>query len=176
MFSFSKLDLVDSHLGPEMKSTGEVMGSDDTVEKALYKVFEAASLHVPEYGKILITVADDAKPEALTLARRFDRIGFQLVGTKGTARFFDEGGLRIDVAEKIGSGEAGSTESVLDLISRNGCDAVINVMGNGQGTIIDGKQIRREAIARGIPLFTSLDTAAAICRVMESRVFSTESI
>ena len=176
VFSFSKLDLVDSHLGPEMKSTGEVMGSDDTVEKALYKVFEAASLHVPEYGKILITVADDAKPEALTLARRFDRIGFQLVGTKGTARFFDEGGLRIDVAEKIGSGEAGSSESVLDLISRNGCDAVINVMGNGQGTIIDGKQIRREAIARGIPLFTSLDTAAAICRVMESRVFSTESI
>jgi len=176
VFSFSKLDLVDSHLGPEMKSTGEVMGSDDTVEKALYKVFEAASLHVPEYGKILITVADDAKPEALTLARRFDRIGFQLVGTKGTARFFDEGGLRIDVAEKIGSGEAGSTESVLDLISRNGCDAVINVMGNGQGTIIDGKQIRREAIARGIPLFTSLDTAAAICRVMESRAFSTESI
>lgn len=176
VFSFSKLDLVDSHLGPEMKSTGEVMGSDDTVEKALYKVFEAASLHVPEYGKILITVADDAKPEALTLARRFDRIGFQLVGTKGTARFFDEGGLRIDVAEKIGSGEAGSTESVLDLISRNGCDAVINVMGNGQGTVIDGKQIRREAIARGIPLFTSLDTAAAICRVMESRAFSTESI
>ncbi|KFC17280.1 carbamoyl-phosphate synthase large subunit [Cutibacterium acnes] len=176
VFSFSKLDLVDSHLGPEMKSTGEVMGSDDTVEKALYKVFEAANLHVPEYGKILITVADDAKPEALQLARRFDRIGFQLVGTMGTARFFDEGGLRIDVAEKIGSGEAGSTESVLDLISRNGCDAVINVMGNGQDTIIDGKQIRREAIARGIPLFTSLDTAAVICRVMESRVFSTESI
>jgi carbamoyl-phosphate synthase large chain len=176
VFSFSKLDLVDSHLGPEMKSTGEVMGSDDTVEKALYKVFEAANLHVPEYGKILITVTDDAKPEALQLARRFDRIGFQLVGTMGTARFFDEGGLRIDVAEKIGSGEAGSTESVLDLISRNGCDAVINVMGNGQDTIIDGKQIRREAIARGIPLFTSLDTAAAICRVMESRVFSTESI
>jgi hypothetical protein len=58
------------------------------------------------------------------------------VGTMGTARFFDEGGLRIDVAEKIGSGEAGSTESVLDLISRNGCDAVINVMGNGQDTII----------------------------------------
>ena len=176
VFSFSKLDLVDSHLGPEMKSTGEVMGSDDTVEKALYKAFEAASLHVPEYGKILITVADDAKPEALQLGRRFDRIGFQLVGTMGTARFFDEGGLRIDVAEKIGSGEAGSTESILDLISRNGCDAVINVMGNGQDTIIDGKQIRREAIARGIPLFTSLDTAAAICRVMESRVFSTESI
>ncbi|MSS45651.1 carbamoyl-phosphate synthase large subunit [Cutibacterium sp. WCA-380-WT-3A] len=176
VFSFSKLDLVDSHLGPEMKSTGEVMGSDDTVEKALYKAFEAASLHVPEYGKILITVADDAKSEALQLARRFDRIGFQLVGTAGTARFFDEGGLRIDVAEKIGSGKAGSTESVLDLISRNGCDAVINVMGNGQDTLIDGKQIRREAIARGIPLFTSLDTAAAICRVMESRVFSTESI
>lgn len=176
VFSFSKLDLVDSHLGPEMKSTGEVMGSDDTIEKALYKVFEASGLHVPEYGTILFTVADDAKPEALELARRFDRIGFQLVGTKGTARFFDEGGLRIDVAEKIGSGEAGSTESVLDLISRNGCDAVINVMSNGQDTIIDGKQIRREAIARGIPLFTSLDTAAAICRVMESRVFSTETI
>lgn len=176
VFSFSKLDLVDSHLGPEMKSTGEVMGSDDTIEKALYKVFEASGLHVPEYGTILFTVADDAKPEALELARRFDRIGFQLVGTKGTAWFFDEGGLRIDVAEKIGSGEAGSTESVLDLISRNGCDAVINVMSNGQDTIIDGKQIRREAIARGIPLFTSLDTAAAICRVMESRVFSTETI
>ncbi|MDN6556274.1 MAG: ATP-grasp domain-containing protein, partial [Acidipropionibacterium acidipropionici] len=176
VFSFSKLDLVDSHLGPEMKSTGEVMGSDDTVEKALYKVFEGAGLHVPEFGKVLITVADNAKPEALELARRFDRIGFQLVGTKGTAAYFREAGLNIDVAHKIGSTEAGSTESVLDLIARAGCDAVINVMSNGQDTIIDGKQIRRAAIARGIPLFTSLDTASAICRVMESRAFSTEVI
>lgn len=165
-----------------MKSTGEVMGSDDTLEKALYKAFEAAGLHVPEYGKILLTVADDAKAEALDLARRFDRIGFQLVATTGTARYFREAGLKIDVAHKIGStthdgaGQDGSTESVLDLINRSGCDAVINVTGKGQDTIIDGKQIRRAAIGRGIPLFTSLDTAGAICRVMESRVFSTEVI
>ena len=176
VFSFSKLALVDSHLGPEMKSTGEVMGSDDTVAKALYKAFEAAGLHVPDYGKVLFTVADDAKAEALTLARRFDRIGFQLVGTKGTAQYFRDAGLNIDVAHKIGSTEDGSTESVLDLIGRNGCDAVINVMTNGQETIIDGKQIRRAAIGRGIPLFTSLDTASAICQVMESRAFSTEVI
>lgn len=176
VFSFSKLDLVDSHLGPEMKSTGEVMGSDATVEKALYKAFEAAGLHVPEYGRILVTVADRAKPEALELARRLDRIGFRLVGTKGTAEFFRAGGLEIDVAHKIGSAQAGSTASVLDLISHDGCDAVINVMGHGQDTIVDGKQIRRAAIGRGIPLFTSLDTAWAICRVMESRVFSAEAL
>ena len=176
VFSFSKLDLVDSHLGPEMKSTGEVMGSDSTLEKALYKAFEAAGLHVPEYGRILFTVADGAKEEALEIARRFDRIGFQLIGTSGTAQYFRDNGLNVTTALKIGATQDESSQSVLDLINSSGCDAVINVMSKGQSTIIDGKQIRRAAISRAIPLFTSLDTARAICRVMESRVFSTEVI
>ena len=176
VFSFSKLDLVDSHLGPEMKSTGEVMGSDSTLEKALYKAFEAAGLHVPEYGRILFTVADGAKGEALEIARRFDRIGFQLIGTSGTAQYFRDNGLSVTTALKIGATQDESSQSVLDLINSSGCDAVINVMSRGQSTIIDGKQIRRAAISRAIPLFTSLDTARAICRVMESRVFSTEVI
>ena len=176
VFSFSKLDLVDSHLGPEMKSTGEVMGSDSTLEKALYKAFEAAGLHVPEYGRILFTVADGAKGEALEIARRFDRIGFQLIGTSGTAQYFRDNGLNVTTALKIGATQDESSQSVLDLINSSGCDAVINVMSRGQSTIIDGKQIRRAAISRAIPLFTSLDTARAICRVMESRVFSTEVI
>ena len=176
VFSFSKLDLVDSHLGPEMKSTGEVMGSDSTLEKALYKAFEAAGLHVPEYGRILFTVADGAKGEALEIARRFDRIGFQLIGTSGTAQYFRDNGLNVTTALKIGATQDESSQSVLDLINSSGCDAVINVMSKGQSTIIDGKQIRRAAISRAIPLFTSLDTARAICRVMESRVFSTEVI
>ncbi|HEK9660195.1 TPA: carbamoyl-phosphate synthase large subunit, partial [Streptococcus equi subsp. equi] len=88
VFSFAKLAKVDSLLGPEMKSTGEVMGSDLTLEKALYKAFEASYLHMPEYGTIVFTIADDHKSEALILARRFSAIGYQIMATEGTAAFF----------------------------------------------------------------------------------------
>lgn len=90
VFSFTKLQKVDTYLGPEMKSTGEVMGSDRQLDKALYKAFEASGLHLPEYGAVLFTIADETKEEALELAKRFTEIGYSLIGTKHTAAYFEK--------------------------------------------------------------------------------------
>ncbi|WP_032799733.1 carbamoyl-phosphate synthase large subunit, partial [Streptococcus sobrinus] len=102
VFSFTKLAKVDSLLGPEMKSTGEVMGSDRTLEKALYKAFEASYLHLPTFGNIIFTIADDTKEEALGLAKRFDAIGYGIYATAGTARYFKNQGLDSVVVNKLG--------------------------------------------------------------------------
>lgn len=174
VFSFTKLQKVDTYLGPEMKSTGEVMGSDRSLEKALYKAFEAAGLHLPDYGAVLFTVADEHKEEALDLAQRFTDVGYSLIATAGTAKYLAENGLNAKVIAKISE----STEdNVVEMIRRGEAQVVINTMDkNRQNTSEDGFIIRREAVEHGVPLFTSLDTANAILRVMESRAFSIHEI
>lgn len=175
VFSFTKLLKVDTYLGPEMKSTGEVMGSDRNLEKALYKAFEAAGLHIPEFGSVLITVSDDAKEEVLSLARRFADVGFSLTATNGTASFLEDHGLTVKRICKIS--EACEGENVVDLIRGGKTQLVINTMDKDrQGTSEDGFIIRREAVEHGVPLFTSLDTAEAILKVMESRAFAINAI
>lgn len=178
VFSFTKLAKVDSLLGPEMKSTGEAMGSDVTLEKALYKSFEAAKLHMADYGSVLFTVADEDKEETLALAKDFAEIGYSLVATQGTAAFFKENGLYVREVEKLAGGEDEEGTLVEDI--RHGrVQAVVNTMGNTRAsltTATDGFRIRQEAISRGIPLFTSLDTVAAILKVMQSRSFTTKNI
>lgn len=178
VFSFTKLAKVDSLLGPEMKSTGEAMGSDVTLEKALYKSFEAAKLHMADYGSVLFTVADEDKEETLSLAKDFAEIGYSLVATQGTAAFFKENGLYVREVEKLAGGEDEEGTLVEDI--RHGrVQAVVNTMGNTRAsltTATDGFRIRQEAISRGIPLFTSLDTVAAILKVMQSRSFTTKNI
>ena len=178
VFSFTKLAKVDSLLGPEMKSTGEAMGSDMTLEKALYKSFEAAKLHMADYGSVLFTVADEDKEETLALAKDFAEIGYSLVATQGTAAFFKENGLYVREVEKLAGGEDEEGTLVEDI--RHGrVQAVVNTMGNTRAsltTATDGFRIRQEAISRGIPLFTSLDTVAAILKVMQSRSFTTKNI
>lgn len=174
VFSFTKLQKVDTYLGPEMKSTGEVMGSDKNLEKALYKAFEAAGLHIPEFGKVLFTVADESKAEAAVLAARFFEIGFSILATKGTADYFEGYGLPVTWVAKISETE---DETVVDLIRKGVTQVVINTMDkNRQKATEDGFIIRREAVEHGVPLFTSLDTADAILQVMESRGFSTKAI
>lgn len=174
VFSFTKLAKVDTYLGPEMKSTGEVMGTDYTLEKALYKAFEASGLHLPSYGAVLFTVADETKEEALALAKRFNTIGYSLIATGGTAEFFKANGLSVKRIAKI-SEEA--DVDVVDLIRSGEAQVVINTMDkNHSNASEDGFKIRRESVEHGVPLFTSLDTASAILRVMESRAFSTEAI
>ncbi|MGL5687873.1 MAG: carbamoyl-phosphate synthase large subunit, partial [Weissella cibaria] len=101
IFSFTKLPEVDSLLGPEMKSTGEVMGSDTTFEKALYKAFEASNIKVPTFGNVLLTVADEDKEEALVLAKRFADLGFQLVATAGTGAYLRDNQLAVEILDKI---------------------------------------------------------------------------
>ncbi len=161
-----------------MKSTGEVMGSDVTLEKALYKSFEAAKLHLADYGSILFTIAQEDKEEALLLAKGFAEIGYSLIATQGTAKFFKANKLHVREVEKL-LGSEDEEGTLVEDIRQGRVQAVINTMGNTRASLTaetDGFRIRQEAISRGIPLFTSLDTAAAILKVMESRSFTTKMI
>ena len=172
VFSFTKLAKVDSLLGPEMKSTGEVMGSDTTLEKALYKAFEASYLHLPTFGNVVFTIADDAKEEALDLARRFQNIGYGILATEGTAEFFASHGLQAQVVGKIGDDE----HDIPSYVRKGKIQAIINTVGTKRTADEDGEQIRRSAIEHGVSLFTALDTADAMLKVLESRSFVTEAI
>ena len=174
VFSFTKLLKVDTYLGPEMKSTGEVMGSDKNLEKALYKAFEASGLHIPSFGTVLFTIADDSKEEALSLAKRFVEIGFSILATSGTAKYFEQNGIKCKTVAKI---HQSSEKHVIDYIRDGSLQMVINTMDkNRQNNAEDGFHIRRESVEHGVPLFTSLDTADAILKVMESQAFTTQAI
>lgn len=173
VFSFSKLAKVDSLLGPEMKSTGEVMGSDVTLEKALYKAFEASYFHLPEYGNIVFTIADDSKEEALGLAQRFVAIGYSIFATQGTAEYLSKHGIDAHLVNKIGENQ---DQDIPALVRAGKVQAIINTVGPKRTTDKDGKIIRSSAIEQGVPLFTALDTADAMLKVLESRGFRTEAI
>ena len=173
VFSFTKLAKVDSLLGPEMKSTGEVMGSDRTLEKALYKAFEASYLHLPNFGNVVFTIADDSKEEALQLAQRFANIGYGIWATKGTASYFENHGLHVRLVEKIGSDD---NKDIPAYIRKGKVHAIINTVGTKRTADKHGQIIRSSAIEHGVPLFTALDTADAMLKVLESRSFTTEAI
>ena len=168
IFSFTKLPDVDSLLGPEMKSTGEVMGSDSTFEKALYKAFVASNVKVPTFGNVLFTVADEDKGEALALARRFDDLGFQLVATAGTGAFFAQNGLRVDVLDKISETDNNAVTAMRD----GKLQIVVNTTRQDGTTMSDGRLIRNAAIENAVPLFTAFDTVAALLSVLESQSFA----
>ncbi|MFB7302198.1 carbamoyl-phosphate synthase large subunit [Heyndrickxia sporothermodurans] len=172
VFSFAKLRRVDITLGPEMKSTGEVMGKDMTLEKALYKGLVASGMKIQNYGTVLFTVADKDKEEATQLAKRFDAIGFTLMATSGTAGSLQATGLKVDVVDKIGSDGV----TLLDVIKNGKVQIVINTLTKGKQPERDGFRIRREAVENNIPCLTSLDTAEAILRVLESMTFSSEAM
>ena len=173
VFSFTKLAKVDSLLGPEMKSTGEVMGTDATLEKALYKAFEASYLHLPNFGNVVFTIADENKEEALTLAKRFAAIGYSILATQGTAKFFEENGVLTQLVEKIGTDDHNDIPA---FIRKGKVQAIINTVGTKRTADEHGQAIRQSAIEHGVPLFTALDTANAMLKVLESRSFMTEAI
>ncbi|OIK15215.1 carbamoyl-phosphate synthase large subunit [Bacillus sp. MUM 13] len=172
VFSFAKLRRVDITLGPEMKSTGEVMGKDHTLEKALYKGLVASGIRIKEHGSVLLTVADKDKQEALKLARRFHNIGYKLLATSGTAALLTEASIPVLTVGKIGEGE----RSLLDVIRSGEAQLIVNTLTKGKQPERDGFRIRRESVENGIPCLTSLDTAAAILRVIESMNFSAEAM
>lgn len=170
VFSFAKLRRVDINLGPEMKSTGEVMGKDRTMEKALYKGLVASGIQIKTHGTVLITVADKDKAEAAELAKRFASIGYQIMATSGTAQFLNHAGIKVQTVNKIGS----EGPNLLDMIRQGNAQLVINTMTRGKQPRRDGFRIRRESVENGIPCLTSLDTARAILGVLESMVLSSE--
>ena len=172
VFSFAKLRSVDITLGPEMKSTGEVMGKDLTLEKALYKGLIASGMKIQKFGTVLLTVADKDKGEALKLAKRFAGNGYRLMATEGTAMTIEEAGLPVTVVGKIGY----EGKTLLDVIHKGETQFIINTLTKGKQPERDGFRIRREAVENGIPCLTSLDTADAILKVIESMNFSTEAM
>ncbi|WP_423801653.1 carbamoyl-phosphate synthase large subunit [Neobacillus sp. SAB-20_R2A] len=172
VFSFAKLKDVDITLGPEMKSTGEVMGKDITLEKALYKGLVASGMNIQPFGTVLFTVADKDKQEALKLAKRFASIGYRLVATSGTAAIIKSAGLPVEVVGKIGA----EGRTLLDIIQNGEAQLIVNTLTKGKQPERDGFRIRRDAVENGVPCLTSLDTADAILKVVESMNFSAEAM
>jgi carbamoyl-phosphate synthase large subunit len=172
VFSHAKLRDVDTALGPEMKSTGEVMGQDVTVEKALWKGLIAAGIQVPLCGAALITVADEDKPQALALCRELSSLGFRLYATAGTERFLRDKGLAVTAVGKLKD----SARDILDLIERRALHLIINTPNRRSHTRRDGRAIRRVAVENGVPCLTSLHTAAALLRVIAAHSFCIEQV
>src|SRR5690625_1533571 len=172
VFSFEKLRSVDTTLGPEMKSTGEAIGYNHTLEKALYKGLIASGISIPFEGSVLLTVADKDKPEMLTIAQRFHELGFRLYATEGTATYIEERGLPVNNVGKIGAEQL----NVLALITKGKVQFVINTLTSGKQIRSDGFRIRREAVEHGIISLTNLDTAHAILNVIDSTTFNAVAI
>ncbi|MDQ7096124.1 carbamoyl-phosphate synthase large subunit [Desulfosporosinus sp. PR] len=164
VFSFSKLQKVEPSLGPEMKSTGEVMGMDRTYEKALYKALLGAGLSFTTYGSVLVTLADRDKAEGVDLVRRFVELGFRILATAGTAGYLIKEGIRVEPIAKLHDG----SNEIIDGIRKQKIQYVVNSTTHGRLQESDGFAIRRAAVEYGIPCFTSLDTAAALLHVLES--------
>jgi len=158
VFSMSKLLGVDTYLGPEMKSTGEVMGIDYTFDAALAKALLAAGLMLLPQGAILLSIADRDKPEALSIIRKLSSIGYRLYATEGTAAMIEAAGLPVKIiTKKLSEGHP----NVVDVINQGTVNGVVNTITGGRISLQDGFQIRRAAAEKRIPCFTSLDTARA---------------
>jgi carbamoyl-phosphate synthase large subunit len=163
VFSMSKLAGVDTYLGPEMKSTGEVMGIDYTFEAALAKALLAAALMLPPDGSVLISIADRDKAEALPLIRRFAEVGYRLFATEGTAAMIEAANMPVKmISKKLSEGHP----NVVDVINNGTVNGVINTITGGRIPLRDGFHIRRAAAEKRIPCFTSLDTARAVLEAL----------
>lgn len=167
VFSFAKLSDVDTYLGPEMKSTGEVMGVDIDYPKALYKAFISSGIDIPTEGGILATVADKDKDEAVPIIKRFKELGFDIYATEGTAAALEKAGVEVIKVKKIREG----SPNLLDLIREEKINFVINTLTKGKMPERDGFRIRRAAVENSIPCLTSLDTAKAILKVLDTITF-----
>ena len=175
VFSFAKLRSVDTVLGPEMKSTGEALGGDVTLEKALYKALLASGVKIPTHGNLLLTIADEDKEEGLLIAKRFSAIGYGILATKGTADYLQAHGLYVKTVQKIDAHEE-AMENVLDVIRKGHVNYVINTMSQKKEVTMDGFLIRRVAAENSVSCFTSFDTANAMLKVLESMNFTTISM
>ncbi|OYT75438.1 MAG: carbamoyl phosphate synthase large subunit [Armatimonadetes bacterium JP3_11] len=172
VFSSLKLKQVEVALGPEMRSTGEVMGIDRTYAAALYKAMVAAGIRIPRQGSILLTLADKDKAEGVALAHAFHKKGFQLCATQGTARALQEAGLPVQVVPKIGQGKP----DLLDHITGKRVQLLVNTPSPDRRAEQQGLLIRRAAVETGIPCLTALDTAWALLQALEAGEFEVAPI
>ena len=152
-----------------MKSTGEALGSDVSLEKALYKALVASGVSISTHGNVLMTIAGSDKQEALEIAKRLANIGYGIYATDGTAEVFEKNGLHVHLANKIDQGEK---DNVIDIIREGRVNFVINTMSSKEKTHLDGFLIRRVSAENNISCMTSLDTASALVSILESLSFS----
>lgn len=172
-FSFSKLRGLDAYLSPEMKSTGEAIGYDDKLTRALYKALKASGMSVMNYGTVLVTVADKDKEEALPLIRRFYNMGFNIQATEGTAKFLKSNGIRTHALKKISDG----SKEIPEAIRQGYVTYVINTRDmNSSGVLSDGHEIRRCAVENNVTMFTSLDTVKVLLDVLEETTLGISTI
>ena len=172
-FSFMKLRGMDAYLSPEMKSTGEAIGYDDSLTRALYKALQASGMNVVNYGTVMVTIADKDKPEALPLIRRFYNMGFNIQATEGTANFLKKNGIRTHAVGKISEG----SDEILHSIRQGYVNYVINTRDlNAPGGVTDGQEIRQCAVENNVTIFTSLDTVKVLLDVLEETTLCISTI
>ncbi len=163
-FSFSKIHGLDAYLSPEMKSTGEAIGYDDSLNRALYKSLKAANMRVVNYGSILVTISDQDKQKALPLIKRFYNLGFNIEATSGTAKYLKKNGVKTRIKKKISEG----SEEILDSIRKGHVTYVVNTLSTTESnSSLDGYKIRRCAVENNVTTFTSLDTVKVLLDVLE---------
>jgi carbamoyl-phosphate synthase large subunit len=165
VFSFPKLTGVDINLGPEMKSTGEIMGIDTNYDRALYKAMVASGVDVPIQGALIATIADHDKQEALEILRGFRDLGYTIHATAGTARFLNDNGIAAQPVLKIREG----SPNLVDLIQDGRVNLMINTLSTDKRTELEAAQIRRASVEVGVNCLTSLDTARALLRALDAR-------
>ena len=173
-FSFSKLSGLDAYLSPEMKSTGEAIGYDNKLTRALYKALQSSGMNVANYGTIFVTIANRDKEEALPLIRRFYNLGFNIEATEGTAKFLKEHGIRTRTKKKIKDG----SEEILDSIRKGYVNYIINTrdVDGSMKTQSDGFLIRRCAVENNVTVFTALDTVRVLLDVLEEITITVSTI
>ena len=172
VFSFNKIHGLDAYLSPEMKSTGEAIGYDDKLNRALYKALQASGMHLQNYGTVFATIADKDKEEALPLIRRFYNLGFNIEATQGTAEFLKTNGIRTHILKKIGEG----SEEIYDSIRQGHIAYVINTSDAASGSQTDGYEIRKSATENNVTMFTSLDTVRVLLDVLEETTLCISTI
>ena len=173
VFSFNKLRGLDAYLSPEMKSTGEAIGYDDQLNRALFKALQASGMKLRNYGTVFVTVADSDKEEALPLVRRFYNLGFNIMATKGTAKFLIDNGIRTHILKKISEG----SDDIKDAIRSGFVNYVINTSEvSALNEMNDGYTIRRYAIESNVTMFTSLDTVKVLLDVLDETTIRISTI
>ena len=164
VFSFNKIRGLDAYLSPEMKSTGEAIGYDDKLNRALYKALQASGMHLQNYGTVFATISDKDKEEALPLIRRFYDLGFNIEATEGTAKFLKENGIRTHILQKISDG----SDEIQESLRQGHIAYVINTSDIGQsGPESDGYLLRKYATESNVTMFTSLDTVKVLLDVLD---------
>ena len=172
-FSFAKIRGMDSYLSPEMKSTGEAIGYDDKLTRALYKALQATGMNVSNYGTIFVTIADHDKEQALPLVRRFYDLGFNIEATTGTAEFLRNHGIRTRTRRKLSEGSS----EIIDSLRQGHVSYVINTIDiNQHNTRLDGYEIRRTAVENNVTVFTALETVKVLLDVLEEITFGVSTI